>query len=543
MRQSRALSNPQIARAALVVLLGFLASGLLGLVRTAVIAAAFGTGEALDAFVAAQRIPEALFVLVAGGALGSSFIPVFSRLRAENSDETSAWQLASAVMTLAALAAVFLGGLVIVLAPWFVPLLESGKSAEQQALTTSLTQLMMITPVIFSVSGLLMGILHAHQNFLLPSLAISMNNIGLIVGALVIAPLLPADPGVAQVEDVNAYGLAYGAILSAVLHLLVQLPGLRKVRAHLRFLPDWRIPGVIEVLRLMGPRVLGLAVVQVNFFVNIVLTSGMIDGSRAALTTAFTLMFFALGIIGQSVGSAVFPSLSALAAENDMDGFKARLSSAMRGVLFLSFPATVGLIVLGEAIVSLFERDQWTAESTAATAWALAFYATGIAGFSLLEVLSRAFYALEDTKTPVIVGTMAMLSNIVLSLVFIQFIGDPASLAHGPFAGLALANALTTLFEGLALWWLMRRRIGALGTIGGINDRHILGGAWRALTASLGMGIVIWLLGQALAEASRPVSALVGVMVGGGVFFGLSLILGIDEAKAVPIMILHRIRR
>ena len=141
---------------------------------------------------------------------------------------------------------------------------------------------MMVTPFVFSISGLLMGILHAHQLFLLPSIAISMNNIGLMIGALVIAPMLPPDPGVAQVGDANVYGLAYGAVLSAVLHLLVQLPGLRRINARLRPLVNWRIPGVWDVLALMGPRVLGLAVVRVNFIVNAAFTSGMVSGSAAA---------------------------------------------------------------------------------------------------------------------------------------------------------------------------------------------------------------------------------------------------------------------
>src|SRR5690606_569481 len=275
--------------------------------------------------------PELIFVLVAGGALGSSFIPVFARLRERDDAEYSAWRLASAVMTLSALAAGVLSLIVVLLAPFIVSnLLAPGAEPEVQALTADLMRIMMVTPFVFSISGLLMGILHAHQLFLLPSLAISMNNIGLIIGALVIARLLPAGSGVEQVGDSNVYGLAYGAALSAFLHLAVQLPGLRQMDARLRPLFDWRIPGVMEVLRLMGPRVLGLAVVQINFVVNAVFTSGMISGSAAALATAFTLMFFALGIIGQSLGSAVFPSLSALAAAGDMDGFKDRLATALR---------------------------------------------------------------------------------------------------------------------------------------------------------------------------------------------------------------------
>ena len=254
-----------------------------------------------------------------------------------------------------------------------------------------------MTPLIFSISGLLMGILNAHQSFTLPALAIGMNNIGLIIGALVFAQVLPSQNGGA-----NVYGLSIGAVLGALLHLGVQLPGLRGIKAKLRLLPNWNVEGVREVLTLMGPRVLGLAVVQINFIVNVRLAFPMVEGSVAALTIAWTLMFFALGIIAQSVGTALFPTLSALAADNDFDGFRDRLSAAMRSVLFLSIPATVVLVLLGEPLVAVIaQRGEWTTESSQATAWALAFFALGIAGHSLLEVLSRAFYALSDTWTPV----------------------------------------------------------------------------------------------------------------------------------------------
>ena len=217
----------------------------------------------------------------------------------------------------------------------------------------------------------------------------------------------------------------------------------------------------------MAPRMLGLAVARINFLVNAAFTSAMVVGSISALTTAFTLLFFALGIIGQSLGSALFPTLAALAAENDMTGFRARLVSGLRSALFLAIPATVMLIMLGEPLVTtLFERGEWRAESSAATAWALAFYATGMTGFVVLELLSRAFYALEDTRTPVTIGVAALLANILLSLLFIRVLGEPDSLARGPFAGLALANALATNLEALLLWWLLRRRLGSLGGTG-----------------------------------------------------------------------------
>jgi putative peptidoglycan lipid II flippase len=547
MTQTSALSNRQIARAAGVVLVGFLASGVLGLVRTAVVSATFGTDVASDAFAAAQRVPELIFTLVAGGALGSSFIPVFARyLRAD--DQPGAWQLASAVITLSSLAAALLSLLLMIFAPQFVEIvLAPGKPPEAQALTTSLTHIMMLTPFIFSISGLLMGILQTHGSFWLPSLAISMNPIGQIIGALVLSRLIPAQPGdLAQVGDANIYGLAWGAVLSAVLHLMVQLPGLFKIarntglpRFPLRFLPDWRIPGVREVLLLMGPRVLGLGVAQLNFIVNTSLASPMIDGSLTALVIAWTLMFFALGIIGQSVGTALFPSLAALAAEDDMRGYKDRLSSALRGVLFLALPATFGLMLLGRPLIALvFQRDAFTPESVDATAWALAFFAVGIAGHSLLEVLSRAFYALSDTLTPVIIGVASLVANIILSLILVRVIGDPNSLSRGPFAGLALANSITTLLEALALWWLLRRRIG------NINDGYVWGGLWRTLLASLVMILALAVFLSATGETwPNLLLGLGGAALGGGVFLAVSIALGMDEPRSVFGAVLRRVKR
>ena len=527
---SGALDNRQIVQKALIVLVGFLASGLLGLLRIAVVGAQFGTGAANDAFAAAQQLPETVFVLVAGGALGSSFIPVFARIR--HSDQAQAWRLASAVMTLSAACAAMFGLLVAVFAPALVEhLLFTDRPPAQQQLMTDMIRLMMITPLIFSVSGLVMGILQSFAAFWLPALAISMNNTGIIIGALLIAPALPPHPTVGQVGELNIMGLAYGAVLSAVLHLLVQLPGLFRIRARLRPLLSISVPGVLDVVRLMGPRVLGLAVVQVNFYVNIRFASGMVDGSVVALRYAFMLCFFVLGMIGQSQASAVFPTLATLRARGDFAGFRDRLSQAMRNVLYLAFPATALLIVLGQPLVSLLQRGAWTAESTAAVAWALSFYAVGLGGFALLEVLSRAFYALEDTATPVIAGLCAMLGNIALNFVFIQFIGEPENLARGPFAGLALANAVTTIVEALALWWLLRRRLHELDANSPSRHRVIIRSAAGSLLLSLLLALAVGLLLEALPGAGWLTAALATV-VGAGVFLSLDYALGLSETRA-----------
>jgi putative peptidoglycan lipid II flippase len=534
MSQTQSLSNRQMLRAIGVLIFGFMSSGILGLVRTTIINGTFGTSAELDAFLAAQRIPETLFVLVAGGALGSSFLPIYTKFRA-NEQQEKAWRLVSAALSLVTLVGTVLAIIMAVFAPVLVPvLLVPGDSPTMQALTSSLTQIMLVTVAIFGVSGLLMGLLNAHQEFLLPALAPSLYNIGLIIGALILARTMANADGTASV-----YGLAWGAVLGTALHLGIQIPGLLKLHIPLRWLPDIHVEGVADVMRLMGPRILGLAVVQINFMVNANFASYMIEGSYTAMQTAWILMFFALGVIAQSIGSAVFPSLSALAAKDDIGGFRERLAVAMRGVLFLAFPATVGLMILGQPVIALiFEHGEWTPESTAATAWALLFFAVGIPGHSLLEILSRAFYALSDTRTPVVVGVASMVSNIVLSFILIRVMGDPNSLSRGTFAGLALANSLTTLLEAAALWWLLRRKIG-----GSLNDRYILDGAGRAFIAALVMGAVVFVLRVAADPYGVLLTTIVGGVLGALVFFALTLLLGVDEARSVPGIVLRRLKR
>ncbi|MFN8527797.1 MAG: murein biosynthesis integral membrane protein MurJ [Anaerolineae bacterium] len=531
---AKTLNRAQIIRAAGVVLLGFLASGILGLIRSSVYAAAFGSSADLQAFIAAQRIPELLFVVIAGGALGSSFIPVFSRLM--STDAPKAWALASAVTSIVAILGALLAIVGALLAPLIVPaLLVPEAPPDQQALTVSLTQVMLVTVFIFGVSGLMMGILNAQGVFTLPALAAALYNLGQIGGALILVPLIRAsDPTHA------IYGLAYGAVIGSALHLLIQVPGLRPAGAvgNLRFLPNIRIEGVRDVLLLMGPRVLGLAVVQINFVVNVALTSGMPEGSLVVLTYAWTLLFFVLGVIAQSVGTALFPTLSGLVANKDMDGYKSRLSEAMRGVLFLAFPCMIGLMMLGTPVIRfLFEHGEWDAASTNATAFALSLYALGIAGHSLLEVLSRAFYALEDTWTPVRIGIVSIVVNIVLSLILIRVIGSPDRLEGGAFGGLALANSIATLAEAGVLWWILRRRIG------GIHDAFILRGAIPALAAALGMGAAIYGVMQLLRDSGALVIAGAGTAIGGVVFFALAIAFGISEARTIPMIVLRRFRR
>lgn len=519
--QNSELKTQNLLSATLVVMVAYIASGVLGLVRQAVIGAAYGAGVEFDAYVAAGRIPELLFNLVAGGALGSAFLPVFSSFLAKNDDER-AWRLAGAVIALLTAITTALAALAFVFAPWVVSvLLRPGDPPDQQALTAELLRIMLVTVIVFGVSGLLMSILNAFQHFWRPAAAMSLYNLGIIFGALALTPTM------------GVYGLAWGTVIGALLHLGIQLPELRHIGARWRPSLNVRTPGVIEVLALMGPRIVGQSVVQINFVVIAAFTSFMVTGAQTAVNTAFMLMFTALGVIGRSVGTTVFPSLATQAAQEDWPAYRRTLGNALRGVLFLAIPASVGLIVLAQPLVGeLFERRAWSSEATAGTAWALQFFAAGLTGHAVLEILARAFYALHDTWTPVKVGVLTMLLNIGLNFVLSAAIGEPGSLARGPFGGLALAMTLATAVETAALWIILARRVG------GMDGARVWGLAWRTLAASAAMGAAMWIV---VGMVSRFGAVVIGAMVGVGVFFAAAWLLGLQEARAIPAAVLRRL--
>lgn len=519
----QSLSGRQIARAAGLLVAGFLLSRVLGLVRDAIIAAVFGNGFEFDAYVTAARPPETLFFVIAGGALGSAFIPTFSEYL-QKAHREEAWRMASAVINLILLVVAALAGLGALFAsPIVGSVLAPEFDPAKHALTVDLMRIMMLSPAVFAVSGLLMGILNSHQRFLLPALAPALYNVGIIIGALFLAPVL------------GIYGLAWGVVLGALLHLLVQVPGVLRLGFPYRLVLDIVHPGVREVLRLMGPRVLGLAIVQVNFWVNLALASGMVEGSIGALQRAWVLMLLPQGIIAQSVANAVFPTFSIHAARGETAQLRDTLGQVLRAVLFLAIPASVGLVLLRLPLVQLlYERGAFTALDSEATAWALLFYGIGLAGHSLVEIITRAFYALHDTRTPVLIGGAAMLLNVVLSLTLIRVIGSPTGLARGSFAGLALANTLATALEGLLLLILIGHRVN------GQDWSRLLASLGRAAAASAVMALLLW-AGMPIIESLGPyLGTLLGISVGGIVFWATAWLLRSEEARLFTGLVLKR---
>jgi len=294
-------------------------------------------------------------------------------------------------------------------------------------------------------------------------------------------------------------------------------------------------PDVVRVFQLMGPRVFGAAIVQLNFWVNNNLGSKMAEGSIQSLTYGFTLMVMAQAAIAQSVAIAAMPTFSAQHALGKVDEMRSSLASALRGMFMLALPASVGLILLARPIVSmLFERGEFTSTIATMTAWALAWYAAGLVGHSVMEVLTRAFYAQKDTKTPVIIGAIAMGLNVVFSFVFSSLF---EKVGWYPLGGLALANSLATALEAVTLFIFMRKRLN------GIEGRSIWDGVWRVGAAGLGMAIGLGLWIQAAGSLNRWLVALGGVALGGVIYFAGTLIFKVPEIKLLTRAVSNRIKR
>jgi putative peptidoglycan lipid II flippase len=355
-----------------------------------------------------------------------------------------------------------------------------------------------------------MGILNANQVFLVPAIAPAMYSLGMMLGTWLLAPTL------------GIQGLALGTVLGAGLHLLIQVPALVRLKGRRYFLSlGLNNPAVKEVVQLMAPRLLGVAVVQINFIINTIIAFGQPDGSVSAITFAFTLLMMPEMAIAQSIAIASLPTFSEQVALGRRDEMRASLAVTLRSVLFLAVPASIGLILLRRPlIVFLFQHGIFDSHSTDMVSWALLFYAAGLVAHSVVEIVSRAFYALHDTRTPVMVGVVAMSINVGLSFGFSALF---ASLGWMPHGGLALANTTATFLEMGALLVLMRRKLE------GLQERRVWAGFGQAALGTLVMGLVIsgWL--AVTSGQHELITAVGGVVLGGGIYALMTMLMRVPE--------------
>ncbi len=437
MKASSQNSNT-IAKSAGTVGIAVMCSRVLGLIREQVFAGMFGAGAAYDAFVVAFRIPNLLRDLFGEGALSAAFVTVFSDYDTNKSAKRT-WQLASNVLVFFAIAlslitivCVYMAGpIVSLLAPKYAAV--PGKSE----LTTQLTVIMMPFLIFISLAAVIMGVLNTKGRFFVPAMASSFFNLGSIVGGVSLAFLLP------QFGQPAIVGMAIGTLIGGVLQLGIQIPSLFKT--GFTFFPHLNLkdPGLRHILRLMLPATIGLSATQINLFINTNFASSCAEGSVSWLQYAFRLVQLPIGVFGVAFSIAAMPLLARHAAKNDIAGMKETFVSSLTMVLSMTIPATAGLIILSEPIIRLiFERGAFTSIDTVATAQALSLYAIGLFAYSANKILVPVFYALDDTRFPVIASFLAVIANIVIITLIID---------HFQHRAIALSMSCTMLLNFLFL--------------------------------------------------------------------------------------------
>ncbi len=493
-----------------ILMLAFLINKVLAIGRQIVIAQAFGTGSEYDAFVAAFRLPDILFLLISGGALGTAFIPIVTeRLTSRPDDDPEAWKLTSGVLNSLLLVAIVLSLIgaifALPLVRWFV---APGFNADIQILTANLMRLTFISTVIFSISSLLGAVLHTRQHFLLPAISPLIYNLGIMAGAILLAP------------EYGVYGLIWGAIIGSIGHLLIQVPGL--IRYGIRYYPHfaWNDPDLWYIGRLMLPRVLNILVIQFNFIVMFNLASYLGTGTVSALDYGWDLMQMPQTIIGSAIGIVLFPTLSQLAAQGDLVGLRQTMAQTLRIILALSIPAMVGLIVLGQPIIQvMFERGEFGPDSTARVYQSLQFWALALVAHSALEVVNRVFYAQKDMITPLVTSLVSMAINFVLAISLDEWL-----LA----GGLALANGVAVTVEVLIMLVIAHYRLG------GVEANSLTSTLVRTLLAAGAMGAAV-LAFTAFSPILSPIFiAAAGGAIGVGVYVFAGLMLRIEEIRMLP---------
>ncbi|MEA2660786.1 MAG: putative peptidoglycan lipid flippase [Chloroflexota bacterium] len=453
-----------VGRASLFMIATLIGSRFLGWLRLSVIGAKFGQTPELDAFWAAFRIPDTLFNLLVAGALASAFIPVFTGyLAKEREDE--AWRVASSVMNAIVISLIGFSVVLWFLAPTIVPVLAQFPDPAQRETAIHLSRIMLLSPIFMGLSALFTGILNSYRQFLSGAIAPLVYNLVIILFAVFATPFLGID------------ALAWGTVAGALMMWLVQVPELTFRRTRYKLALDLGHPGVREIVSLTVPRTLALGAVQLIFIVDTYLAAKLPEGSLTALIYAQQLMQLPLGVFSIAISAAVFPTLAHYAAQGLQSRMRDVLQTGIRWILFLTLPTIVMMIVLRRPIVNLlFQYGRFGPEAREATQEAFLFYSLGLAGHALIQILTRAYYASKDTRTPLALTLVSIGTNIVLSVLLAPLYG---------INGLALANSIATLAEAALFLALLapraRLRIVGLGTA-----------SLKVAAASLFMGIAMF---------------------------------------------------
>jgi len=476
-----------VTTGAIIIGLLSILSRVIGLLRDRLLASSFGAGDTLDAYYAAFKIPDFVFNILVLGGLASAFIPVFIEWRTRKG-ENEAWLVTSTVFNSLIL---LLGGLAvlgIIFANNLVPLVAPGFSGEKLALTISLSRVMMLAVVFFGASNVISGVLQSYRRFVAYGLAPVMYNLGIILGILFFVP------------QWGYIGLGIGVLVGSVLHLAIQLPSVIKLGWVWRLNFNIFNEAVRKIIRLILPRTFGLAVHSFNQIVLTIFASTLIAGSLSSFTLALNLQSFPINVFGLSLAIAAFPIFSQAWVNNKADDLIEHLSYSMRRVLFFVIPLSITFLILRAQIVRVIlgaGQFDWT--DTINTAQVLGFLALSMIAESLLPLVARAFYALQDTKTPVIVSVVALVVNIVLSVVLIRPFG---------LIGLALAYVVAGLINFSVLIFILGERLGSL------QSAKIVSTTLKIMLAAIPAGLIMYGALQVLAPVVN-MDTFMGVFIQG----------------------------
>ena len=480
-------SIDNIGWAAVIVGFSSFISRFLGVFRDHILAGQFGAGDELDIYYAAFRVPDLIFNLLVLGALSAGFIPIFVNLldksEGQAGDNQAAWRFTNIVINFLLIILILLSIIGIVLAPQIIKAITPGFSAEKLSKTVELGRLMFLSPLLLGLSGIVGGVLQSFKRFFAYSLSPIFYNLGIIVGALFLVP------------RVGLIGLAWGVVIGALLHLLVQVPTLRHLGFRYRFILDWRDKYLRQIGRIMVPRTLGLAVSQLNLLAMAVLASKLASGSLAVFNLANDLQSFPVGIFGLSFAVAAFPTMSALVSEPEK--LKVSLAATIRQTLFLVIPSTVIILGLRAQIIRVIlgsGRFDW--QDTILTMRTLSYFGISIFAQSLNAILVRVFYAYKDSATPFWISLVSVMVNISLAWLLSEQLG---------VAGLALAFSVGSIVNFILLWIFLRAKAPVL-------DIRVIG------SGALKMIIAAAISGLALMETKKIIAPLVNMRTFWGIF-------------------------
>jgi len=523
-----------IFSAAFILGMAALISRVLGLFRDRLLAGRFGAGDELDIYFAAFRLPDLIYSILIMGAISSAFIPVFAQYFRK--DKKEAWYLTSDLFNLACLILIILAGLFILLAPWLISFIAPGFSGAKKEMTVLLTRIMFLSPLLLGMSSIFSGILQYFQRFFIYSLAPIMYNLGIIIGILFFVPLW------------GLVGLAWGVVLGAGLHLLIQLPS--AIYSGFRWQRILTIyhQGIKKIIKLMVPRTIGLAGFQINFLVITAIASTLISGSIAIFNLSYNLQYVPIGIVGISFATATFPRLAKSFAKKDKKEFSKNFSSAFSQILYLVLPITILFFLLRAQIVRIIlGTGEFGWVDTRLTAAALGIFSFGIFAQSLVPLISRGFYAFHNTKTPVLISLWSIIVNVVGSFFFVWILGNSnwfsgfvsralklQDINNFAVLGLPTAFALAGIFNFIILLKFFDKKIKLW------QPQAILNSVWKIIIACILMTITVYALLYVL-DLFVNTRTFIGIFLqaavaaGGGIiiYFIITLLLKSPEARGL----------